>query len=301
VSTESSNQNRPKNQHWVPQFYLRYFATPDTRDTKLPKVWRLDALSETSDTALMAVENVCGKRYLYSPVDPEGNRDWSVESWLDRIETASGDFWPHLTTEMFDLSSPEMREGLSKLLAIMHLRNFSYSKLISHSFALRDKLYGKPTEESLKDRPAEWPDPTDAGRFFVQSLQRDVSRVAELFAAKRWVVFYGDEDLLLTSDRPVTFVHGGVKNASLATPGAMGIFPLSPNRVLCMTGPELSEKDNVFIPLTPEFARSFNISVSTQCIRFVISKKPFDDFLDDEDFARGLDLNRRERAVDATE
>jgi hypothetical protein len=80
----------------------------------------------------------------------------------------------------------------------------------------------------------------------------------------------------------------------------MGMFPLSPNRVLCITGPGLSEKDNVFIPLTPEVAKSFNISVSGQCIRFVFSKKPFDDFLDDEDVARALDLNRQERAVTDT-
>jgi hypothetical protein len=31
--------NRAKNQHWVPQFYLRHFATPETRGKDGAQVW----------------------------------------------------------------------------------------------------------------------------------------------------------------------------------------------------------------------------------------------------------------------
>ena len=31
--------SKPKRQHWVPRFYLRYFATPQTKETSEPGAW----------------------------------------------------------------------------------------------------------------------------------------------------------------------------------------------------------------------------------------------------------------------
>jgi uncharacterized protein DUF4238 len=74
--------NRSKHQHWVPQFYLRYFATKETRDSDQPQVWIFSKDHTDSDETLTNVRNVCGKRYLYSPVQPTGNElgTWTNDS-----------------------------------------------------------------------------------------------------------------------------------------------------------------------------------------------------------------------------
>jgi hypothetical protein len=59
--------NKSINQHWVPQFYLREFATPDTRESKQPKVWIFSRHDNDGDEKLTWIRNVCAQRYLYSP------------------------------------------------------------------------------------------------------------------------------------------------------------------------------------------------------------------------------------------
>jgi len=54
--------NRAKNQHWVPRFYLRYFATPETRQTKEPKVWIFSKDENDGDESCPNVKNICSKR-----------------------------------------------------------------------------------------------------------------------------------------------------------------------------------------------------------------------------------------------
>ena len=76
----------PVNQHWVPKFYLRYFATPQTRETDSPRVWIFSKRDKDGDEKLTHARNVCAKRFLYT--DDEG-----------------------------------VRKGLSLFMAIMHLRN----------------------------------------------------------------------------------------------------------------------------------------------------------------------------------
>lgn len=39
MESDNKDPSRSKHQHWVPQFYLRYFATPESRATKAPQVW----------------------------------------------------------------------------------------------------------------------------------------------------------------------------------------------------------------------------------------------------------------------
>lgn len=44
--------NRPKNQHWVPQFYLRHFATPDTCGKNQVQAWVFSAEEADGDETL---------------------------------------------------------------------------------------------------------------------------------------------------------------------------------------------------------------------------------------------------------
>ena len=72
--------NRPKNQHWVPRFYLRNFATPETRTRGKDEsqIWMFSNDERDGNERLTNIKNVCTRRYLYSPTDSAGRRDCDV-------------------------------------------------------------------------------------------------------------------------------------------------------------------------------------------------------------------------------
>jgi hypothetical protein len=92
--------SKPKRQHWVPCFYLRHFATPDTRQSREPKVWVLS--KHAGDPMLTSIRNVAHQRYLYSPQDEVGNRLWEMESKFADYESVMQRVWPELAEGMVD-------------------------------------------------------------------------------------------------------------------------------------------------------------------------------------------------------
>jgi hypothetical protein len=58
----SGKSNRPKNQHWVPRFYLRQFATPETREKDAPQIWMFSNQDRDGDERLTNIKNVCARR-----------------------------------------------------------------------------------------------------------------------------------------------------------------------------------------------------------------------------------------------
>ncbi len=115
--------NRPKNQHWVPQFYLRHFATPETRDSDQAQAWIFSKDESDGEDTLTNIRNVCAKRYLYSPMGEAGDRVWDLESKLEGLETTMSSAWPALAVDHVDLGDKVLRKGLSLFVALMHLRN----------------------------------------------------------------------------------------------------------------------------------------------------------------------------------
>ncbi len=115
--------NPPKCQHWVPKFYLRYFATPETRDKKIAKAWVFSKHETDGDECLKSVRAICGMNYLYTPKDGMGERVWHLENKLDKLEATLGLIWPDLADGFVDINDPALRKGLSLFVAVMHLRN----------------------------------------------------------------------------------------------------------------------------------------------------------------------------------
>jgi len=115
--------NRPKHQHWVPQFYLRYFATLESRESDQTQVWIFSKEDTDGDETLTNVRNICGKRYLYSPIGDSGERLWHLEKKLENLETTMGVIWPAIAEDFIDLGDSNIRKALSLFVAVMHLRN----------------------------------------------------------------------------------------------------------------------------------------------------------------------------------
>lgn len=180
-----------KHQHWVPKFYLAKFATPETRAKAMDKR-RISAMSK--QLALISpqptsVRNFCGERYLYAPLDPSGERSMEVENLLGRVETRASAVWDEFAVERSDLRDPQLREILAQFVATLHLGNKVVLDLISSTMALRDKLYGEPSQEVLAKRGPGGPDATHPGRFFVHTLVNGFERMTATFSEKRWLIF----------------------------------------------------------------------------------------------------------------
>src|SRR5690349_15322055 len=103
---------RPVNQHWIPQFYLRRFATADSLRSRRPKVWIFSKHSDGGDPALTNVRNVCAWRYLYSPRGDDGQRDWNLEVKLGDLETTLAQIWPAVSSDFLDLGDASVRKAL---------------------------------------------------------------------------------------------------------------------------------------------------------------------------------------------
>ena len=111
-----------KRQHWVPRFYLRYFATPETRDSKKPRMWIFDKAG--SDPTLTSIKNVAQQRYLYSSADHTGIRDWGMEQQFGRCGEVMHKVWPGLADGFLNLETDQsIRKALALFVSLLYLRH----------------------------------------------------------------------------------------------------------------------------------------------------------------------------------
>lgn len=76
-------KNKPTKQHYVPQCYLRAFATPDSINDKEPLIWIFPRRERKGK--LDKVKNVLFAKDLYT-IDVGGEKDYSIEKSLGNIE-----------------------------------------------------------------------------------------------------------------------------------------------------------------------------------------------------------------------
>jgi hypothetical protein len=266
--SDNKSNKIPKNQHWVPQFYLRLFATADTINTKNPKVWVWDKSKKSSFEAPLSVKKICGKRYLYSPEDINGERNSDIESMFSQMEDKAARLWPYLLAGNVDLTDQVFREFISKFISALHLRNVFVYRTVDNIFELRDKLYGKPSQEFLKSRSEADPDPTHSGRFYIDTIIRNISNISKIISQKRWMVLRSDDAECFTSDRPVVFSHKNISSSKCNLH-----FPLSPKHVLIAS--DIGDQPKNYIAQCPNNIVSLaNLLVEGQSLRFTISAKP---------------------------
>lgn len=265
---DNKSNEIPKNQHWVPQFYLRLFATEDTIKTKSPKVWVWDKSKQSSLEAPLSVRKICGQRYLYSPEDINGERSSDIESMFSQIEDKAASLWPYLIAGDVDLTNQVFREFIANFISILHLRNVFIYRTVDKIFELRDKLYGEPSREFLMSRSETDPDPTHSGRFFINTMIRNIGNISKIISQKRWMVLRSDDAEFFTSDRPIVFTL-----KKLDSPKCDLYFPLTPKHVLIAS--DIGDQPKNFMAQCPHGIVSLaNLLVESQSIMFTISAKP---------------------------
>lgn len=298
----SERMSQPINQHWVPQFYLKHFATPETITTKSPKVWIFLKDKKDGDPSLPKlpnIKNVCGKRYLYSPLGIDGQREWALESKLSDLESVLATLWPSLANGYVDFRQHEyIRKLVALFVSVMHLRhpdNLNLSTQIYHQMV---KMYeeapkkddGTPDIELVEingemhevdtsnwNEYRNWNE-NDHRRFFANMVQYNAMFLAELFLKKRWSVIFSENSAFITSDKPVGKQHKNKKTFGFRTDGTIITFPLSPTRLLIMDDIH-NEPACQYYPLLDNDPGPFNILIWRNGSKFMISQRNIDEVL----------------------
>jgi hypothetical protein len=245
-----------KRNHWVPQSYLKAFAA----DPERKKIWRFS--KEDGDPELKPIEKVAYRHYLYVPKDASGQRDYSCEVQLSRLEQWFGERpWELLLTEYLDLGDPTMRKMVSLLAAVMCLRNpkgLDLSNEIHRQMVeFIEKLPELPEQFEHKGTTYEidtssWErfregDDEELKKSWIASVKQ-ASWLAELFMAMRWSIVISDTPGFITSDHPLTVLHPSLSFRGFNNPETFVVFPLSPSRLLVMDH-RMKEPANQYYPV----------------------------------------------------
>lgn len=291
--------NKPINQHWVPQFYLKNFATPETITTKNPKVWIFSMDKKDGDPSVPNIKNICAKRYLYSPVGSNGQREWALESKLQDLETMLSSVWPPLANGYVDLMKYEfVRKLVALFVSVMHLRHPDnitesikiYSRMIQLFEEAPKKQDGTPdidvieingkiyeTDTSGWDEYKNW-NKNDHHRCFANMVHSQAMFLTELLLKKRWSVIVSDEPAFVTSDKPVVKQHKTKEKFGFGTEDTIISFPLSPTRLLIMDDLH-HEPAGQYYPLYNNDPGPFNLLIWRNCTRFMVSQRNIDEVL----------------------
>jgi hypothetical protein len=285
---------KPKNQHWAPQFYLRYFATPESANTAEPQVWIFS--KNDGDPNLSNIKNVATKRYLYSPKGKDGTRNWDMEDRLENLESVLSKIWSALATDFIDLNSNQaIRKILALFSSTLYLRHperiLDVTNIHAHLISMYDQLpkdeNGNPliTEVEYKgdihpfDNSGYWDfkvtGPDRMRQMFVDNLKTNAIWFAEALMEKRWSIVFAEEPVFITTDTPVVVSNAKCATFGINTPGTVVYFPLSPTRVLIMDDRH-DQPNGRYYPLTDRGPAPFNLTAWHFCERFMISPRQTD-------------------------
>ncbi|MCA9424101.1 MAG: DUF4238 domain-containing protein [Candidatus Omnitrophica bacterium] len=288
--------NQPKKQHWVPRFYLKHFATPESLAREKPQVWIISKNKEDGNEVLTNIENICSKTHLYTPLEETGVRNWELEDKLQKFESVGSQWWDILANNFIDLGDKSFRKGIALFIAIMHLRNPNileesttlHANMVSVFKEILAEAGDDPIEVLLGDKTlpldkSGWDEYQSWGEiehqnFFIDQIKTQAVPLATLLLEKRWSVVFAETPQFATSDCPVTTAHQRKKVFGFGTHGTIVSIPISQYKVLTIDD-MLDEPDNQYYPAKDGFVESANFLTWRGARRFLISGRPIKNIL----------------------
>ncbi len=234
---------KKKQNHWVPQAYLRSFAA-DPQSRK--KIWTFS--KNAGDPALRPIKKVAVRFYLYAPRNETGERDYSFEDKLASLEQMlAHPGWTAISTGQVNLQDDGIRKMVALQAAVMLLRN---PKVLDSMESLHPKMVAYYSAlPSLPDRvwhsgiwreldKASWPAYRDADSDAIRRMWLDhigsAVWLAEVMMKMRWGFLISDKPAFITTDNPVATVNPSLQFKGLRNAETVVLFPLSATRVLFM-------------------------------------------------------------------
>jgi hypothetical protein len=231
-----------RNQHWVPQFYLRYFATPESRDTSHPKIWAFPI--KEGEEFVANVRNVAAQRDLYNFCDPE------VDERLTDLEGMLAEFWPTITQDAYPIDLG-FKKGISLFIATLYLRHPSqlarhrrWTKQLTNtltqwaaeddrpltvSTALTNEVFDVSADEIKKMEAAT---DRDIQSTWGESILNMAGEFAQALIDRPWTVLVSPKPAFITSDHPVTSMTSKDFSEGILNPNSEICLPLTQTRLV---------------------------------------------------------------------
>ncbi len=278
----------PKTQHWVPNFYLRQFATLDTINKKKGKQQvHVQSVENAAKYFLSNTSGIAAENHLYTLVDPEtGKKDWRIEHKFAEYEKLIAKLWPVFLEWDLPFSGglqddykriphgDVLRKALSIFMTQLHVRNPYNKKVIEKEIKkqlieirkLPKDPSGKPLPFTVKfasgervdvNDTSDWEnfessDPEFINSVFLSSIEVPLGNLNKIFYNKTWQIIVAKNKQFLTCDRPIV-----VEDESIGMERSRIYFPLSSTRCLIM-----SDKDSGvegYYHAVEEFIPSINL------------------------------------------
>jgi len=280
-----------KKQHWVPYFYLKNWATDDSKNNKFPQGWILSI--NKGEPQKVNLRDFAAKRYLYSPPDKNGKRNFITEDKLSDYESVMSTLWSKISNEFYDFSKgTSLRKGIALFMSLMYLRNPANINLIKevHTKLIdvvewfpKDKN-GNPSLTKIIHKGMEYKvdisdyadyknsSQIDFQNMFIEHIHREAIPIAETFINKRWAIVVSEKDHFITSDNPVIVENINRDVFGLNTKGTITIFPISPKRILVMDD-VYEVADGNFYALKDNNPAIYNYTIWRLSNDFMLSKR----------------------------
>ena len=264
-------KNHVKNQHLVPQFLLKNFASRDEAF-----IWAYDKnekYNEQNRIKERAIKKVASKKYFYDKniKDPKG----SYEYMLQEVENNSAPI-------IAEIIRAKCIKGLSKE-ERMTLSLFIVTQILRTKGNLLQ--CESRTESISKHLEEKWnikrPD-IDSRKVWFSTLQKH-EIFKEIIMNKIWVLYESNNSFLI-SDNPVTLQNVINTNKHRGTlgidsPGIEIYLPLSPSLTICMFCEKFFEQSGYYIKQIPneiskpEKVENLNFLQIASSDRFIFSHK----------------------------
>lgn len=290
-------KNQTRNQHYIPRFYLKEFATNETYGKKgNEQVYIYDKKTEKSE--IRNIKKIAKENYLYSPKDSNGNRSMYMENKLGEIENLVSLIWNDFSNDFINLENYNIKKVMALFLSSLILRhpnnlernenssNFLINEIIKHNppnnkkvaFIVNGKEYLFDISELTK-KVTEY----EKSIFFVENIDYFMNEFSEIFMKKKWSIIISEEKKFITSDNPI-IIHNNLTNIfGLNTQGTIILFPISPKRLLQLEDyTDVDEKREVtYHPINEEHHSLYNHIIWNSSDKHILANKIFEDIINE--------------------
>lgn len=222
--------NKPKKQHYVPQFYLKNFKD-DSSNNNIINCFNIQIRKPYRTT----IDKVAQKKFFYE------TSIRNLEYQLSQIEKESSKYINNLVKnkKYKYLNNLNIKANLSYYMSLQFIRTNDKREWIkNHSYKLKDEISQK-IEIPLKFQQwvDEVPSKEHLKNWHLEYIEKFSVKFFKYFYYKKWILIKNSTKLnFWTSDNPIS-VWNPINPPGLAMKNTFIFFPLSPKLCICLANP----------------------------------------------------------------
>ncbi len=281
-----------KNQHYVPQVYLRRFCRDD-------KMWVYDIKNDKYYN--QPTKQIAKATHYYSFEKPEGGHDTMIENHFSKIEGLTNNVFSKIDNK--DKLDSEDKSILSTYISFQFVRVPRFREMHQYvtekNFKKETKLafgnkknartsllsIGQKEEEINDELIEQMIDFVNNEKYKINIDKNHTigtmfelgNEFGEYLFSMDWNFHYlNKKSGLITSDNPLVIIpplkkdaHPLLKKAGLLTPGALKLFPLGTSSCLVITDKGLKVQ---YLNITPKLIKYFNKKTALNATRYIFGR-----------------------------